>query len=141
MNSVERVKKLCKERKIAISRLEKDLGFSNGYIGQLRKGVLPDDRLRMISDYFNVSVEYLMTGEENISAHEPELNQKDNNDIANDLRNIMEKLNNQEDGPASFDGADIPEADRELFAGQLELMLTRLKKINKDLYNPTKNKK
>ena len=29
MNSVERVKKTCKERKIPISRLEKDLGFSN----------------------------------------------------------------------------------------------------------------
>ena len=39
MNSVEKVKAICKERKIAISKLEKDLGFSNGYIGQLRKGV------------------------------------------------------------------------------------------------------
>lgn len=45
MNSVERVKQLCKERKIPISRLEKDLGFANGYIGQLRKGTFPDDRL------------------------------------------------------------------------------------------------
>lgn len=40
MNSVERVKAICKERKIPISRLEKDLGFANGYIGQLRKGNL-----------------------------------------------------------------------------------------------------
>ena len=46
MTSVERVKAICKERKIAISRLEKDLGFSNGYIGQLRKGVFPDDRVK-----------------------------------------------------------------------------------------------
>ena len=53
----------------------------------------------------------------------------------------MEKLKNQEDGPASFDGQDIPEDDRILFATQLEAMLVRLKKINKDLYNPNKNKK
>nr|DAM38583.1 MAG TPA: RNA binding domain protein [Caudoviricetes sp.] len=29
MNCVERVKQICKERKVPISRLEKDLGFSN----------------------------------------------------------------------------------------------------------------
>lgn len=65
MTSVERVKAMCKERKIAISRLEKDLGFSNGYIGQLRKGVFPDDRLRMIADYFGVALEYLTGDTEN----------------------------------------------------------------------------
>ena len=60
MNCVERVKALCKERKIPISKLEKDLGFANGYIGQLRKGVLPADRLLIVADYFGVSVAYLM---------------------------------------------------------------------------------
>ena len=64
MNSVERGKAICKERKIAISKLEKDLGFSNGYIGQLRKGVFPADRLMAIADYFELSVDYLATGEE-----------------------------------------------------------------------------
>lgn len=64
MNSVERVKAICKERKIAISKLEKKLGFSNGYIGQLKKGVFPEDRLRKIAKYLNVSTEYLATGEE-----------------------------------------------------------------------------
>lgn len=64
MNSVERIKAICKERKIAISKLERDLGFANGYIGQLRKGVLPDDRLLQVSEYLNLSIEYLMTGEQ-----------------------------------------------------------------------------
>ena len=63
MNSVEIVKALCKDKKIAISRLERDLGFSNGYIGQLRKGVLPTDRLVLIADYLNVSTDYILTGE------------------------------------------------------------------------------
>ena len=64
MNSVERVKSICKNRKIPISKLEKDLGFSNGYIGQLRKGVFPDDRLGRIADYLGVTVDYLMNGDE-----------------------------------------------------------------------------
>ena len=68
MNSVERVKQICKERKIPISKLERDLGFSNGYIGQLRKGVFPDNRLYSIANYLNVTIDYLMNGtEKNIS--------------------------------------------------------------------------
>lgn len=64
MNSVDRVKAICKERKIAISKLEKDLGFSNGYISQLRKGTFPADRLVLIADYLSVSTDFLMSGEE-----------------------------------------------------------------------------
>ena len=81
-----------------------------------------------------------MTGKEDMP-QASQLNARDKRDIAKDLESIMEKLKNQEDGPASFDGQDIPEDDRELFATQLEAMLVRLKKINKDLYNPNKNKK
>lgn len=64
MNAVERVKTICKERKIPISKLESDCGFANGYIGQLRKGVFPYDRILKIAEYLNVSVDYLMTGNE-----------------------------------------------------------------------------
>lgn len=64
MNAVERVKSICKERKIAISKLESDCGFSNAYISQLRKGTFPNDRLQIISDYLGVSIDYLMTGQE-----------------------------------------------------------------------------
>lgn len=64
MNTVERIKQICKERKIPISKLERDCGFSNGYIGQLRKGTVPDDRLLIISKYLNESIEYIMNGED-----------------------------------------------------------------------------
>ena len=64
MNCVERVRAICAERKIPISRLERDLGFANGYIGQLRKGTFPADRLAMIADYLSLSTDYLLTGQE-----------------------------------------------------------------------------
>lgn len=60
MNSVERVKAICKERKIPISKLERECGFSNGYIGQLRKGMFPADRLKAVSNYLGVSVDELL---------------------------------------------------------------------------------
>lgn len=65
MNCVERIKAICKERKIPISKLEKDLGFSNGYISQLRKGVLPTERLLAVAEYLSVSASYLLNGIEN----------------------------------------------------------------------------
>ena len=63
MNSVERVKEICKERKIPISKVERDLGYANGYIGQLKKGVFPADRLLDIAEYLGVTSEYLLTGD------------------------------------------------------------------------------
>ena len=64
MNSVERVKEICKERKIPISKLEANLGFSNGYVGQLKKGVFPADRLAKIASYLDVTTDYILTGED-----------------------------------------------------------------------------
>lgn len=65
MNSVEIVKSICKQRKIPISKLERDLGYGNGYIGQLRKGVFPHDRLFEIAGYLNVPMESLLSENEN----------------------------------------------------------------------------
>ncbi len=90
MNSVERVKFLCKERKIPLSRLERDLGFANGYIGQLRKGVFPDDRLAMIADYLGVSYEYLLTGGETKKAPTPMGEQSEGSSINQAYFRIMQ---------------------------------------------------
>ena len=62
MNSVELVKAICKERKIPISRLERECNFANGYIRGLKEGKFPSDRLQIIADYLGVSVDYLLTG-------------------------------------------------------------------------------
>lgn len=140
MNSVERVKEICKNRNIPISRLEKDLGFSNGYIGQLRKGMFPADRLALIAEYLEVSVDYLMTGKDSAQDNSG-LTARDKRDIAKDLDSIMGKLTSKEDGPASYNGEDLSPEAAELFREELEIALKRLKLINKEKYNPYKNKR
>lgn len=65
MNTIDRVKALCKEQKIAVSKLEKQLGYGNGYFNSLKKGVLPNDRLYEVANYLKVDPEYLSSGEEN----------------------------------------------------------------------------
>lgn len=65
MDNVDRVKSICKNRKIPISKLEKECGFSNGYVRSLRNGTFPADRLNIIASYLGLSVDYLLTGQEN----------------------------------------------------------------------------
>ena len=66
MTTYEIIANLCERRGIAITALEKELGFGRGYIGKLRtKGTSPTaKKLQQIADYFNVSVEYLISGQE-----------------------------------------------------------------------------
>lgn len=69
------------------------------------------------------------------------LNSRDRRDIAKDVDSIMEKLSNKELGPAAYEGEDLSEDSAELFKEELEIALKRLKLINKEKYNPNKNKK
>lgn len=59
----ERIKEMCRQRGIAVSKLEKDLGFANAYIVQLNPETIQHGRLQKIADYFGVTTDYLLTGE------------------------------------------------------------------------------
>lgn len=63
MNTVEFIKDICKENGIPISRLERECGFSNGYIRNLREGKMPADRLQKVAQFLGVSMELLLAGE------------------------------------------------------------------------------
>ena len=135
MTLVDRIRGLANDKGMSLPQLEIALGLGNGTISRWKNSSPNTDKLQKVADFFSVSMDYLLGRETD------ELTVKDRRDIAKDLETIMDKLNAQEAVHASFDGNDIPEDDRELFATQLEAMLTRLKKINKELYNPNKNKK
>lgn len=63
MTVLERIKQLCREKKnISITTLEQRLGFSNGSLSKAKD--IPSSRIMQIADYLEVSVDYLMTGEE-----------------------------------------------------------------------------
>ena len=121
MTTYEIIKELCKERGIAVTALEKELGFGRGSIGKLRNGSTTIERLQKIADFFNVSIEYLNSG----TTSEPSLTSKDERDIAQDLDNIMAKLSAGEAGPASYNGEELDPEAAELFRDELELALRR----------------
>lgn len=135
MNSVERVKSICKNRKIPISKLEKDLGFSNGYIGQLRKGVFPDDRLGRIADYLGVTVDYLMNGEE---TDNKALNEKDERDIKQALEDFKNRLST---AGVMYDGEPIDEESQAAILAAVELAERTARIAAKEKFTPKKYKK
>ena len=63
-NSVQYVRELCKKRKIPISQLEKDCGFSNGYLNPKKMNKISYERAKTIAEYLDVSVDSILTGEE-----------------------------------------------------------------------------
>ena len=62
MATIDIIRTLCTKNKTSLKALEKDLGFSNGSLA--KAATIKDDRLQKIAEYFNVTVDYLMTGEE-----------------------------------------------------------------------------
>lgn len=86
----QRIKDLCISANISVSKLERDCGFSNSYITNLRAGKMPADRLQKIADYFNVSTKFLLTGEKDEEYYSPE------------AKEIMQDIHDREDLRALF---------------------------------------
>ena len=126
MTTFERIEKLRTEAGLSQGKLEKELGFSNGSISKWKNSNPTYKRLQKVADYFHVSIEYLVSGEENPKEKSPELTARDERDIKKDLDSLREKLANKEFGPAAYDGQEIPDEDIDLFLGQVELMLRRV---------------
>lgn len=138
MNSVELIKKICKERKIPISKLERDLGYGNGYINQLKKGTIPSDRAIEISNYLQIDLQYLLSGGES-SSDSSQLTARDERDITKILEQTKEQLLSQEG--LMFDGDPAsPEAIESILAA-MQIGMEMAKKKNKEKYTPKKYKK
>lgn len=65
MTIKDRIKDLCVKNEITVNKLETTLGFGTGYISKLDKSTPNTKKIKLISDFFNVSVDYIMTGKEN----------------------------------------------------------------------------
>lgn len=63
METIEIIKNLCKKNGITVKQLERDLGFGNASINK-KSGSISADRLLIVANYFNVSMEYLLGVEE-----------------------------------------------------------------------------
>ncbi len=64
---LERVKDLCRSRKISIPKLEEHLGFGAGTISKWKKSAPGTDKLLKVADFFQVSLDVLLDRNERIN--------------------------------------------------------------------------
>ena len=55
-----RIKALCQQQNITVTELSKLLGFSAATIIQWEKSSASVDKVKLVANYFNVSVDYLL---------------------------------------------------------------------------------
>lgn len=124
-------------------KVSKETGVSQSMLSDWKKGrsTPKTDNMKKIADYFGVSVDYLMTGKEELEKKETTLTPKDERDIKKKLDSIMDDIKNQEDGPLYFNGEEIDDVSLDLLENALESAMKQLKIINKEKYNPNKNKR
>ena len=134
-NGVQIVRAICSDRGIPVSTLEKDCGFSNGYLNPKKLVKIPYDRALIIARYLDIPASLILDGKENA----PTLTEKDERDIARDLERIMSQLGSS--GDLMFDGDPMSDEARESMLAAMELGLRAAKLKNKARFTPKKYRK
>lgn len=125
MSAYENVVNLCKSHGIAQTALEKELGFARGSIGKMKTSNMTHARLQKIADYFNVSIDFILTGE----APEQESITEKKWYFSDETAAVAQEIFDNPDLHALFDAAkDSRPEDLRLTAD----MLKRLKSTNID---------
>ena len=132
--------KLLKERGITAYRVAQETGVTTSTLTSWKQGkyVPKMDKLRKIADYLQVSVEYLMTGEESAKdAASPLLTPSEEHDIAKKMAVLIGELN-QRNEALMFNGEPLDDESRELLRESLENSLRIGKLLAKKKYTPRK---
>lgn len=123
MTIYERIESLRKSQGLSQGKLEKQLGFSNGSISKWKNSTPKVERLQKLADFFDVSVEYLMTGKEDGQK------EKDNtDDLKEKFEELKELLESGKMQPLRYDGQPIDDNTKELLLKQVEISMAMMRK-------------
>lgn len=133
MTLVDKIRKLANQHDMSLPQLEVELGLGNGTISRWKSSSPNTDKLQKIADYFNVSMDYLLS-------REVELTKRDERDIAKRLEAALDDLENSQES-LMFSGEPLDDETRELLTASLENSI-RIAKINaKQKFTPKKYRK
>lgn len=88
MDLADRIRRLCKQNGLSLTKLEAVLRFGNGTIGRWKTASPTYDKLKAVADYFGVSVEYLTVGKEKAATSEG----GGHSPISEEIANIIDTL-------------------------------------------------
>ncbi|MGT2911748.1 helix-turn-helix domain-containing protein [Streptococcus cameli] len=111
-STFEKIKELCKSRRISIAKLEENLGLSKNAIYAIKRNQPSAERLQEIADYFNVSTDYLLGRTDN-----PRIAKESDAPSEVDLKELAKDS-------FFYDGHHLNDEDIDLIASLLE---TRIK--------------
>ena len=139
MGIYDNIKIACKQNNLSINKLEKELGFARSSISKFNTNTPSIDKVVMVANRLNVSVDFLMSGKNNDTDTKQELTKREENDISKILQSTKEQLMNQEG--LMFDGVPATQEaiDSIISAMQIGMEMARIK--NKEKYTPKKYKK
>ena len=139
----EKLKELRTNNKLTQQELASVLKVSASTIGMYEQGRRsPDtDTLNRLAEHFGVSVDWLLgrTHETTNHCNNTALTPKDEKDIAKDLENTLNRLEEAQDG-LMFDGEALDDETRELLRISLEHSMRVAKEMAKK-YTPKKYRK
>ena len=137
------IESLCKEKGTNITAMCKAAKISRAPLTELKMGrskTLSSATLSKIAAYFGVSVDYLLGNKEKPAPESRNgLSIKEQKDIARQLEKMMDEL--EESGDLMFDGDPASEEAKESIRNALAMGLEYARKVNREKYNPYKNKK
>lgn len=133
---------LCKKAGVSPSKAAIDIGIAKSTVSVWKnRGTAPQAaQLQKIADYFGVSIDYLLSGNEESADTKktPALTKKDERDIEKILAKARRQLEDNEG--LMFDGDPAsPEAVESILTA-MELGLQAAKMKNKEKYTPKKYK-
>lgn len=136
MGLYEQIRDAAKARGYSINRLEKELGFARSSINKFNKNKPSIEKLQQIADFLNVSLDYLMIGEDSKTNS---LTAKDERDIEKIIDQTKQQLLSQEG--LMFDGDPASPEAIESILSAMQIGMEMAKKKNKEKYTPKKYKK
>lgn len=140
MTLSDRIQLLLEAKGISQSELEKTLGFGKGTMTKWKGTTAPSaDKLLKIAEYFDVTLDYLMTGNEGTLKKSTELTPKDEREIERILEQTRDQLLSQEG--LMFDGDPASPEAIESILSAMQVGMEMAKKKNKEKYTPKKYKK
>lgn len=130
---------LCEKNGLTPSGAASKIGFNRASVTVWKNtGKAPKQELLLkIADFFGVTTDYLLTGDENKKA--PTLTEKDKRDVAQLVENIMNDM--EHSGDLNFDGVPMSDEAKAAMASAMKIGLEEARRRNKETYTPKKYRK
>lgn len=138
MDTIDLISKLMQDNQMKQADLARAIGASSSSVSDWfkRKSTSYLKYIDKIAKHFDVTVDYLMTGNEINQTSEPTLTKKDKQDIAKHVDSILSQLDSGE--ALMFDGEPMNEETKALLRASLENSVEMAKITAKKKFTPKK---